>query len=456
MGSILVVDDDKGMREFLEIMLTREGHRVKTVSGGKQALDICRKGAIDLVITDLKMPGIDGIALLRSIKDISAEIMVILITGYASGETALAAMKEGAYDYLEKNFDIEDLKVVVEDAMKKKGIHREDARFIKDMEEADSFGEMIGKSKEILKIYSLIRKVAETAANVLILGESGTGKELVARAIHQYSPRRDKPFIVINCGGIPENLLESELFGYMKGAFSGAYMDKPGLFEIAHRGTVFLDEIGDLSPILQVKILRVLQDKTFIRIGGSKNITVDVRFISATNQDLVNMVKDGSFREDLYYRLNVIPVKIPALRERKEDIPLLVKFFIEKYAREFGKDVKKISNYALDLLMNYPFPGNVRELENIIERSVALESGNIVLPESLVITGAEQSSADALSHGGFPEEGIDLSEETARFERALIQKALEKAKGSKTQAAKLLNVTFDSFRYRLEKLGISD
>jgi two-component system response regulator PilR (NtrC family) len=454
MAKILVVDDDQGMREFLEILLVREGYEVISASGGKEALDLCKKHKFDIAITDLMMPKINGIDVLKSIKEVSPKTLVILITGYASGETAIAAMKEGAYDYLEKNFDLEDLKAVIKDALSKKGVKEEDAVFMKDVEDALCFGNMIGKSKGMLKVYSLVRKVANTAANILITGESGTGKELVAGAIHENSSRKDKPFVIINCGGIPENLLESELFGYMKGAFSGAHVDKPGLFEVAHRGTIFLDEIGELPQFLQVKLLRVVQEKTFRRIGGTENIKVDVRIISATNQDLEQKVKNSDFREDLYYRLNVIPVKIPPLRERNEDIPLLARYFIEKYSKEFGKEIKKISPYALRLLMEYPFFGNVRELENIIERSVALETTNIILPENLIMPGTGEIDENTVLSAGIPEKGINLNEELARVEKLLIKKALQKANGSKTKAAKYLNISFDSLRYRLEKPDI--
>jgi two-component system response regulator PilR (NtrC family) len=305
----------------------------------------------------------------------------------------------------------------------------------------------------MLKVYSTIKKVAETPANILILGESGTGKELVAKAIHENSPRKDMPFVVINCGGIPENLLESEFFGYMKGSFTGAFTDKAGLFEVASKGTIFLDEIGELSPLLQVKLLRVVQEKTFRRIGGSEDIKVDVRIISATNQILEQKVKEGTFREDLYYRLNVIPVHLPALRHRKEDIPVLTKYFIEKYCREFSKDVITISTYALELLMDYPFPGNIRELENIIERCVALETTNIILPDNLFISHAGEEEKSILDFN-ISEAGINLNDELAKIERQIIQKALVKSKGSKTRAAELLHVSFDSLRYRIEKLGI--
>ena len=451
MAKILVVDDDRGMRDYLEIMLSREGYDVNTAPGGKEALTLCRKHKFDLVITDLKMSGMNGVDLLKSLKEVSPESMTILITGYASGETAVAAMKEGAYDYLEKNFEPDDLKRLVKDALSKKEIGEEDAQFMKDVKNSVSFGKMTGKSRGMLEVYSLINKMAETAANVLILGESGTGKELVALAIHENSSRSDGPFVVINCGGIPENLLESELFGYMKGSFTGAYADKAGLFEIAHKGTIFLDEIGELSPFLQVKLLRVVQEKTFRRVGGSRDVSVDVRIISATNQNLGERVKSGDFREDLFYRLNVIPVKVPPLRERKEDIPLLVDHFIEKYSREYNKEIKKISTYAMGLLTQYPFPGNVRELENIIERSVALETTNIILPENLEMAatgGAAFPSADAVE---IPEEGMDLNEEVAKFERTLMERALQKVGGSKTKAAKLLGVSIDSFRYRFDK-----
>ena len=454
MAKILVVDDDQGMREFLEILLAREGYEVSSATGGKEAIGLCKRNKFDLAITDLKMPRVDGIDVLKSIKEISPETMVILITAFASGETAVAAMKEGAYDYLEKNFDVEDLKTVIKDALSKKGVKEEDAVFMKDVKVALSFGNMIGKSKGMLKVYSLVRKVADTVANILITGESGTGKELVANAIHENSSRKDKSFVVINCGGIPENLLESELFGYMKGSFSGAYTDKPGLFEVANNGTIFLDEIGELPLFLQVKLLRVVQEKSFRRIGGTEDVKVDVRIISATNQDLAQKVKNGGFREDLYYRLNVIPVEIPPLRERNEDIPLLTSYFIEKYSKEFKKEIKKISPYALQLLMKYPFPGNVRELENIIERSVALETTNIILPENLVMPGAGGIDEDAGLSAGIPDEGINLNDELARVEGLLIKKALQKANGSKTKAAKYLNISFDSLRYRLEKLDI--
>jgi two-component system response regulator PilR (NtrC family) len=452
MAKILVVDDDQGMREFLEIMLIREGYLVSTAGDAGKALGRCRKEKFDLIITDLKMPKMDGIGFLKEVKELAPETMVILITAYASGETAVTAMKEGAYDYIEKDFAIDDLKRIVRNALAAKGVKQDDAIFIREVGEALGFGKMVGNSREMVKVYATIKKVADTPANVLILGESGTGKELVAQAIHENSSRRTMPFVVINCGGIPENLLESELFGYIKGSFTGAYADKAGLFENAHGGTIFLDEIAELPTLLQVKLLRVVQEKTFRRIGGSDDIRVDVRIISATNQSLSDNVKTGKFREDLYYRLNVIPLHLPPLRERKEDIPVLTTHFIEKYSREFGKEIKTISTYALELLMQYPFPGNIRELENIIERSIALETSNIILPENLILSKAmgqgEMSVIPELT-----DEGLDLNEELTKFEKGLIERALEKAGGSKTRAAELLKISYDSLHYRSEKLG---
>jgi len=453
MAKILVVDDDQGMREFLEIMMTREGYRVVTAGDAGKALARCRKETFDLIITDLKMPKMDGIGFLKEVKQLSPETMVILITAYASGETAVNAMKEGAYDYIEKDFAIEDLKRIVRNALAGKEVKRDDALFLKEVGEAVGFGNMIGNSREMLKVYATIKKVADTPANVLILGESGTGKELVARAIHENSSRRKMPFVVINCGGIPENLLESELFGYIKGAFTGAYSDKAGLFEIAHGGTLFLDEIAELSPLLQVKLLRVVQEKTFRRVGGADDMHVDVRIISATHQNLTDNVKTGTFREDLYYRLNVIPLQLPPLRDRKEDIPILTKHFIEKYSRDFGKDIITISAYALELLMQYPFPGNIRELQNIIERGVALETSNIILPENLILS-KEISLEEDKTIPDLPDDGLNLNDELAIFEKGLIEKALKKAGGSKSRAAELLKISYDSLHYRSEKLGI--
>jgi len=452
MAKILVLDDDQGMREFMEIMLSKEGYDVTSADSPGKAINLCRKIVFDLVITDLKMPKIDGIEFLKTIKDHRPETVVILITAYASGETAVNAMKEGAYDYVEKGGNIEELKQIVRQALLKNGLVTENQVAKNETAETSFYG-MIGISREMAKVFATIKKVADTPANILILGESGTGKELVARAIHDNSSRSKMPFMAINSGGIPENLLESELFGYMKGSFTGAYADRAGLLELAKGGTVFLDEIGELPPVLQVKLLRVVQEKTFRRIGGGEDIKVDVRIISATNQHLKERVRKGEFREDLYFRLNVIPIQMPPLRERKEDIPLLTKHFIEKYAREFGKEVRMISSYAMELLMGYAFPGNIRELENIIERGVAMETSNIILPENLVLSVEGENDQKSIDLN-IPDQGINLNAELEKIEKRAIEKALQKTKGVKTKAAEMLGVTNDSLKYRIEKLGV--
>ena len=451
MAKILILDDDQGMREFMEIMLAKEGYDVISAGDPAKAIDLYRKTVFDLVITDLRMPKINGIEFLKTVKDHRPETIVILITAFASGETAIEAMKEGAYDYVEKGGSIEDLKKVVRAALLKKGLvngNQQQKKEVKTTVTAEnSFYGMIGTNREMIKIFATIKKVSDTMANILILGESGTGKELVARAIHEKSSRSKMPFIAINSGGIPENLLESELFGYMKGSFTGAYADRQGFFEMARGGTIFLDEIGELSPSLQVKLLRIIQERTFRRIGGAEDIKVDVRIISATNKNLQEKVKKGEFREDLYYRLNVIPIFIPPLRERREDIPLLINNFIEKYSQMFGKEIQTISSYAMELLMNYDFPGNIRELQNIIERGVAMESSNIILPESLTFETPKYNIDIA-------DNGIDLNAELDKIERMIIEKALQRTKGSKKKAAELLKITFDSLRHRIEKLGV--
>lgn len=451
---ILVVDDERSMREFLEIFLTKEGYQVTLASSGEEADQILRGQKYDLVITDIKMKDVDGIAVLKKAKALSPETIVIIISAFATAENAVEAMKEGAYDYIPKPFKVKDIKKIVKDALRsRKLVHREEPE-----EQALShfhFECLIGESPQIRKVYDLIERVSQTRTNILISGESGTGKELVARAIHRQSRRRDKPFVVINCAGIPENLIESELFGYKKGAFTGALTDKEGLFDAADGGTVFLDEVGELPPSLQVKLLRVIQERTFTAVGGTEEKSVDVRFISATNKDLEGEVIKKRFREDLFFRLNVIQITMPPLRERDGDLPLLAQYFLEKYSRELGKDVKKISAYAMDILQQYTFPGNVRELENIIERSVALETSNIVLPESLTLSNFQRDRirknrrARDLTHTG-----INLDELMSEIEKDYILKALDLAHGSKQRAAKLLGISMRSLRYRLEKLGL--
>ncbi len=457
---LLIVDDDSSLREFLEIFLAKEGYKVDSADCGGKAIEKVRNGSYDLVITDVRMPGMDGVELLRRLKALDAGLPVVLITAFASLDAAVDAMKEGAWDYLTKPFKIEELRKVIENALSS----RQDPS-LKTVDTKDRIyrlDNMVASSPAMLKIFQLVQRVASSPTSVLITGESGTGKELVARALHNLSDRNDKPFVVVNCGGIPENLLESELFGHKKGAFTGADRDKLGLFAMANGGSIFLDEIGELPITLQVKLLRVVQQRSFTPVGGTSPVAVDCRIIAATNRNLEKEVMDGNFREDLFYRLNVIQVRIPPLRERKEDIPLLVQYFLDKYAELHGKKVQGISSFALQALMEYPFPGNVRELENIIERSIALSTSSLVLPESLYIAkckhkdefGRRNSLETAPERHELPKDGMDLDAYLADIEKSLLLQALERTDGRKKEAADLLGVNFRSFRYRLSKYEI--
>ena len=451
--NILVVDDEKSMREFLEIMLTQEGYNVTLAENGEKACRILNERAFDLVITDIRMKDINGIEVLKKAKAVSPHTMVVLISAFATAETAVEAMNEGAYDFIPKPFKIREFKKIVKETLRAK-------------EPAESGGEgqlksrlhlgcLIGESPQMKKVYDLVGRAADTRTNILISGESGTGKELVARAIHQLSQRREKSFVVINCSGIPENLIESELFGYKKGAFTGAATDKDGLFDVADGGTVFLDEVGELTPAIQVKLLRVIQERTFTAVGGPEEKSVDVRFISASNKDLEQGVINGSFREDLFFRLNVIHIALPPLRARDGDLPVLAQHFLEKYSRELDKHIKKISAYAMDILGQYPFPGNVRELENIIERGVALETSNIVLPESLTLSSFRGTvTREEKRRLDLGPDGIELDKAMAEIERDYLIKAMGMALGSRQRAAKLLGISIRSLRYRLDKLGL--
>jgi len=451
MARILVVDDELSMRQFLEILLKKEGHEVVCAADGQEALQSFRNEPYDLVISDIKMPKVDGLELLRRVKEQRPNLAVIMITAYASPEDAIAAMKAGAYDYLTKPFKLEEIKSVIRNALQKTAGQAPVEAPV------GMFQNIVGHSPKMVQIYGLIRQVGATKTNVLISGESGTGKELVARAIHQLSPRAGKPFVTINCSAIPENLMESELFGHAKGAFTGAVASKKGFFEIAHEGTVFLDEIGDLSPLLQVKLLRVIQEREFVRVGETTPVSVDVRIISATNKELEREVIQGKFREDLYYRLNVVHLHLPPLRERREDIPLLAQYFLEKYSKELRKDVRSISSYALDTLMNYNFPGNVRELENIIERSVALESSNIILPESLVLSEHKKEAAPkSLPTIHLTPAGLDLERGLNELEKEIVQQALQLSNGVIKKAAELLRLSFRSMRWKIQKHGLRD
>ena len=451
---ILVVDDEKSMREFLEILLQKDGYKVCCAENGEEALKALRQDRFDLLITDIRMKPIDGLELLKQCKTISPGTAVIIISAYASAETAVVAMKEGAYDYLPKPFKIDEMRTAITNALLSKK-DEESAGVLR--EGPLNYGCLIGECAVMRKIYELIKRVATTSSNVLITGESGTGKELVAKAIHRESPRREQPFVVVNCGGVPESLIESELFGFKKGSFTGATANRKGLVEAAQGGTLFLDEIGELSPALQVKLLRLVQEKTIRQIGDTEDIAVDVRIISATNQDLEKMVIDKTFREDLYYRLNVLPIRIPPLRERREDIPILAQYFLSKFRKQFAKDIRKISAYALNILNDYDFPGNVRELEHIIERGVAMESSSIILPDSLTLSTYKRAQSQA--PGSFPttlpHRGFDMDDYLADAEKKLLQQALQQAQGVKLKAAELLGISFRSFRYRLIKYGFA-
>ena len=452
---ILVADDEQSMREFLDIMLKKEGYKVSLASNGEEVLKLIDKDLFDLVLLDVRMPKLDGIGVLKKIKITSPETIVIMITAYASADTAIKAMKEGAYDYITKPFKVEEIKLIIKNALEKKNLQKENLLLKQVVRDRYRFGSIIGQSSKMLALYDLLEKIAPTKTNILVTGESGTGKELVAKAIHYNSSRKDKPFVTLNCGAIPESLIESELFGHMKGAFTDAIATKKGLFEMADEGTIFLDEISELPFLMQVKLLRILQDKEFKRVGGTDDIRVDVRIISATNKDLEEAVKEKRFREDLFYRLNVIQVKMPPLRDRKEDIPILAAHFLKKYSEELSKTILKISPEALNMLINYEYPGNVRELQNIIERAVALGNGNELTPQHLSSYLDEQiQSKRGAIELDIPPEGIDLEKVIEEIERALLLKALNRTKGIKKKAAELLRINFRSMRYRLEKYGL--
>lgn len=453
--SVLIVDDQQSLREMLEILLSEEGYRVATAGSGREALELFQKTPFSVVLTDIRMHPMDGLTLLKEIKARQPQTEVIMISAYADQETAMEAMNEGAYDFFPKPFDNQELKQVLRDALSKA-----EGR-VSPSDEKTPFlfsaaRPLVGQSAQMKKVFDLILKAAQVISNVLITGESGTGKELVARSIHENSPRKDQPFVAISCAGLPENLIESELFGYRKGAFTGALTHKMGLVETAHKGTLFLDEIGELSPNLQVKILRLIQEKTFLPLGDTHEHTVDIRVVCATNRELENEVMEKRFREDLYYRINVISIQIPPLRERPEDIPALANFFMEKYSKILGKEIRKISSYALKILFQYHFPGNVRELENIIERSVAMERSTIILPESLVLATYKglTSSGKADSQTTLPPEGLDLDQSLDSLEKSLILQALQKSRGNKQRAAALLKINLRSLRYRLLKHGL--
>lgn len=453
---ILVVDDETSMREFLDVLLSKEGYSVSDAKNGKQAVTMIQNNNYDLILSDIRLGDITGLEVLKEAKKKNSDTIVIMISAYSTTEIAVEAMNEGAFDFVPKPFDNTELKQTIAKAIELKTIDQEKESTSSELAGHIHFNRIIGKSPGMQGIYKRIEQIGPTKTNVLITGESGTGKELIARAIHENSDRSEQPFVVVNCGGIPDTLIESEFFGHVKGSFTGAVNDKVGLFEAANKGTIFLDEIGELSPILQVKLLRAVQETSFKPVGGTKEIDVDIRIISATNKKLEQEVIEGNFREDLFFRLNVIPIKVPPLRDRKGDVRLLAEHFVEKYSNEMNKDIVKLSSYAIDFLNKYSFPGNVRELENLIERSVALSSTNIILPESLTISMHKKRRwIEGVKGQRFDlddvEQGVDLDQVLSTIENAYLKKAMEIAGGNKSKAADYLNLSLRSMRYRLDK-----
>ncbi|HEU5201827.1 MAG TPA: sigma-54 dependent transcriptional regulator [Nitrospira sp.] len=456
MEKILVVDDEKSLREVMSIMLKRAGYDVTEASDGEQAIGQVNKEIYDLVITDLRMPRADGMDVLKAVKSTSPETVVLVVTAFGTADSAVEAMKQGAYDYLTKPFQVDEVQLIIRNALEKRRLSTENMLLKREMASQSSFAQIVGQSDAMQKVFDVVRKVADSKSNVLICGESGTGKELVARAIHYNSARSPMPFVAVNCSAVPETLLESELFGHMKGSFTGAVANKAGLFEIANGGTIFLDEIGDTTPTIQVKLLRVIQEREFRRVGGNQDMKVDVRVIAATNRDLEKAVADGSFREDLYYRLDVIPIRLPPLRLRVGDIPLLVTHFLDKFANESGKTPPMLTPEAMQVLLGHEWRGNVRELENLIERVVAFSTGTTVTHTD-VHGWLHHAVSPQQSQGlptDLPEDGLDLEGLINGIEKDLLMKALERSKWVKKKAARLLKLNTRSFRYRLEKYAI--
>jgi two-component system response regulator PilR (NtrC family) len=449
---VLIVDDERSMQEFLEIFFRREGYDVTTASDVASATLCLENDDFDLLISDMQMPDGSGLDLLRVVRASCEDTVTIMITAFATTDSAIAAMKDGAYDYITKPFKVDEIRLVVEKALEKKLLASENQRLRSELRVQKRKRQIIGTSSVMQRVYDFISQVADTRINVLVSGASGTGKELVARAIHDQSDRADKPFVAINCGAIPENLLESELFGHVRGSFTGAVSNKEGLFETADNGSLFLDEIGELSMPLQVKLLRVLQEKSIRRVGGTSDRSVNVRLISATNRRLDEEVGAGRFREDLFYRLNVMEIPLPTLAERREDIPLLVSHFVEKFSKEIGKAELPLEAEALDKLMVYDYPGNVRELENIVERAVALSRGDSItiaaFPDTILRRQGVSYSCQ------ITDKGVDLEDLVNNYERSLIGEAMRASGSVKKRAAQLLGISFRSFRYRFEKLGL--
>jgi len=463
LNRILVVEDEKSMRDLLALLLRKEKYSVETAESAIRGKEILDGGApFDVVISDISMPGMSGLELLRHTKERHPETAVIMMTAFGTKQTAIEALNDGASFYVEKPFDLDEMKTVVRKTLEQKrvlkeneGLRVQNRDLRAELHGKYRFDGLIGRSPKMQSIFELIERVATTGSTIMISGESGTGKELIARAVHYNSGRGERPFVSINCGALPDELLESELFGHMKGSFTGATTNKKGLFEVAGGGTIFLDEIGETSSAMQIKLLRVLQERKIRRVGGTEEIDVDVRVITATNQDLERMVRDKEFREDLYYRINVIAIHMPALREKREDIPALVEHFLEKYRVRVGKELRGISKSALECLEAYDWPGNVRQLENVIERAVALEADDEIRPESLPAEARLGAGKRSEVEVFLPEGGLDLEQHLEDLRSRYMREAMARCGGVQTRAAELLGMTFRSFRYFAKKYNMS-
>ncbi len=446
---ILIVEDEVNLQRVLELQLKGAGFAVEKAGAAEPALAVVERGDADLVLTDLKLPGMDGLELLRRIRDFDSSLPVIIMTAYGTVETAVQAMKAGASDYLLKPFPLDELTITIDKALELRELRDENRRLKDELGRKYHFENIVGRSPKMQEVFAAVERVAPTRATVLLTGESGIGKDVIARAIHHHSPRRDKAFVKISCSAIPESLMESELFGYEKGAFTGAAGSRAGKFEQAEGGTVFLDEIGDVPPAVQVKLLRVLQEREVERLGGNKTIKIDVRVVAATNQDLHAAIEEGAFREDLYYRLNVVPITIPPLRERKQDIPFLVEHFLAKYREDMGGRVTSVAPPALEKMMGYRWPGNVRELENVMQRAMVLAPGPAMEAKDIQLDADRRAAPPAGEGPPFVPEGMTLEQ----YEQELIKEALRRTGGNKWQAARLLGLTRSALRYRL-KAGV--
>jgi two-component system response regulator PilR (NtrC family) len=460
MASLLIVDDELGMRQFLTHLFQREGHNVRSAGNGREAINLLKEMPADLIVSDVRMPDMNGIELLRSARELFPTVEVVMMTAFANVDTAREAFLLGAYDFVQKPFDNDLLKETVARALskialvkEKDALLEENKVLIQGQRIRGKLNNIIGRSPKMQALYQMIETVAQVPSTVLVTGESGTGKELVARAIHDLGPRAERPFVSINCGAFTETLLESELFGYVKGSFTGANANRKGLFEAANTGTIFLDEIGEMSPAMQVKLLRVLQERKLRPVGSTAEITVDTRVIAATNRDLAGMVKEGTFREDLYYRISVIPIELPSLRERTEDIPELASHFVQKFCSDTGRTLY-MSDTAQRLLENYVWPGNVRELEHTIERAVALETTNSIQPERLPEKITNYNPYRIADSFDFPEEGVNLTAHLDQLEKTYVMEALRRTSGNQTNAAQLLSLSVRSLRHLLDKHGI--